>query len=270
MSRKSFLSLLILAVLTTGTGIPFIPSQKVYSGHEDNGTIKVHEANTDDEPSVNNEPHVCTFHFHGFNFDGSQSGTWHVEKWAPGDGKGDTVLDGSYSAGNDGSFRNPGDSAYSLPEGHYKLFWQDNNMNKQKVFWVGCNKPEPTPEPTCDHKPTPTQTPRPTCDHAPTGTPTATPTPATEATGTVTPTPTTSGGIGGSDTGSSNHENSSGSSTENNVPAIGDGDVLGVSTLADTGTADIRLAWYAVCIGMIIAAGSTYGLAKTGRSAIYC
>ena len=37
-----------------------------------NGTVKVHEGSSHADPpktDKNNEPHVCTFHIHGFNFD---------------------------------------------------------------------------------------------------------------------------------------------------------------------------------------------------------
>ena len=78
----------------------------------------------------------------------------------------------------------------------------------------------PTPTPTPSESPTPTPTPTPT-EH-PTPTPTATPT--------VQPTPTPTPGTGGTSNDSSSNSSSSSSSSSTS------GQVLGVSTLAATGT----------------------------------
>lgn len=111
-----------------------------------NGTVKVHEGLTETEPLVGNEPHVCTFHLHFFFADPSQSGDWEIQVWSPGDG-GEVVLDGSYDTAGDGEDRQPGDGVYSLPDGHYKLFWQgrDEATAKHKVFWVDCAPPSASP-----------------------------------------------------------------------------------------------------------------------------
>ena len=44
-----------------------------------NGTMKVHEDEPEPSPVRKNQPKVCDFHLHGFNFDGGSSGTWRIE-----------------------------------------------------------------------------------------------------------------------------------------------------------------------------------------------
>ncbi len=111
-----------------------------------NGTVKIHEGSTETEPIVRNQPHVCTFHLHFFFADPSQAGTWEIQEWSPGD-KGVVVLDGDYDTNGDGEDREPNNGAYSLPEGHYKLFWDGDldtdKHDKHKVFWVDCAETAP-------------------------------------------------------------------------------------------------------------------------------
>jgi len=111
-----------------------------------NGTVKVHEGVTETEPLVRDEPHVCTFHLHFFFADPSQSGDWEIQVWSPGE-SGDVVLDGTYDTAGDGEDRQPADGVHSLPDGHYKLFWQgrDEQNVKHKVFWVDCAPPSASP-----------------------------------------------------------------------------------------------------------------------------
>jgi len=116
-----------------------------------NGTVKVHDSGTEDEPVVNDEPQVCTFHLHGFFFDPGQDGTWWIESWAP-TGTGSTVLSGTYTADAQGEFRMPAaPGTYSLDEGHFKLFLQgigdESHEVKHKVFWVECAPPPPPVQP---------------------------------------------------------------------------------------------------------------------------
>ena len=107
-----------------------------------NGTVKIHDGETDNEPIVNNEPHVCTFHLHFFFGDEVQSGNWWIKSWPP-TGDGTTVLSGSYDA-TAGEDIQPDSGVYSLPNGHYKLFWEGaanpgGKLNiKHKVFWTDC------------------------------------------------------------------------------------------------------------------------------------
>jgi hypothetical protein len=112
-----------------------------------NGTVKIHEGGTETEPIVRNEPHVCTFHLHFFFADPFQAGTWEIQEWSPGD-KGVVVLSGTYDTNGDGEDRDPDEpGVYTLPDGHYKLFWDGDldtqKHDKHKVFWVDC--PETAP-----------------------------------------------------------------------------------------------------------------------------
>jgi len=47
-----------------------------------NGTVKIHEEPGEAEPIMKNEPHVCVFHIHGFNFDSQSSGWWRMTRLA--------------------------------------------------------------------------------------------------------------------------------------------------------------------------------------------
>jgi len=107
-----------------------------------NGDVKIHEGAGESSPVEANDPHVCTFHIHGFNFDGSASGTWRIEGWPP---TGGGTYNGTFGpADASGNWREPKAGAMSLPAGHYKLFvWQKLPNDppggpKQKVFWVDC------------------------------------------------------------------------------------------------------------------------------------
>ncbi|WP_369260009.1 LPXTG cell wall anchor domain-containing protein [Streptomyces sp. R35] len=104
----------------------------------DNGTVKIHDATTGDELRKN-EPHVCTFYLDAFGFDGVQEVDWHIEAWAPtADSKGETVKSGEITLDAEGHGRT---NDLSLPDGHYKLFWNfdgENGAAKHKVFWTDC------------------------------------------------------------------------------------------------------------------------------------
>ncbi|MET7691917.1 LPXTG cell wall anchor domain-containing protein [Streptomyces sp. NPDC005483] len=104
----------------------------------DNGTVKIHDATTGEELRKN-EPHVCTFYLDAFGFDAVQEVDWHIEAWAPtADVKGETVKSGEITLDNDGHGRT---DDLSLPDGHYKLFWNfdgEKGAAKHKVFWTDC------------------------------------------------------------------------------------------------------------------------------------
>ncbi|MFF7643684.1 LPXTG cell wall anchor domain-containing protein [Streptomyces canus] len=104
----------------------------------DNGTVKIHDAATGEELRKN-EPHVCTFYLDAFGFDAVQEVDWHIEAWAPtADVKGETVKSGEITLGSDGHGRT---EDLSLPDGHYKLFWNfvgEKGAAKHKVFWTDC------------------------------------------------------------------------------------------------------------------------------------
>lgn len=108
----------------------------------DNGTVKIHDAATGEELR-HNEPHVCTFYLDAFGFDGGQQVDWHIESWAPTAGaKGETVKSGSLTLDAEGHGRT---NDLSLPDGHYKLFWNfdgEKGSAKHKVFWTDCAQSE--------------------------------------------------------------------------------------------------------------------------------
>jgi hypothetical protein len=125
------------------------------------GTVKIHDGATETEPIVRNEPHVTTFHLHFLFADPTQTGDWEIRVWAPGD-KGAVMLSGRYDTAPDGSDRQPAVGAYSLPSGHYKLFWEGRNDHniKHKTFWVAAGAaPTATVQPTGSVAPTQTATP---------------------------------------------------------------------------------------------------------------
>ncbi|MGW2074277.1 LPXTG cell wall anchor domain-containing protein [Streptomyces sp. NPDC001953] len=108
----------------------------------DNGTVKIHDAKTGEEPR-RNEPHVCTFYLDAFGFDAIQKVDWHIETWAPTAAtKGETVKSGDITLDGKGHGRT---ADLSLPNGHYKLFWNfdgEKGAAKQKVFWTDCKGSE--------------------------------------------------------------------------------------------------------------------------------
>ena len=160
-----------------------------------NGTVKIHDGAGEPSAEVRNEPHVCTFHLHFFFADAGDSGTWEIQEWSPGD-KGTVVLSGTYLTDANGEDRDPDAGTYSLPDGHYKLFWDGdldtNKHDKMKVFWVDCGETGVAPE-----TPTPTPTPPGGGVGPIEGTPT--PTPPQGGVGPIegTPTPTPQGGVAG-------------------------------------------------------------------------
>ena len=118
-----------------------------------NGTVKIHEGAGENDPGeVRNEPHVCTFHLHFYFADPEQAGTWEIQEWAPTGEKGTVVLSGTYDTAGDGEDRQPEDGVYTLPDGHYKLFWDGDldtdKHDKMKVFWVDCVAAAASPSPT--------------------------------------------------------------------------------------------------------------------------
>ncbi|MGV4984135.1 LPXTG cell wall anchor domain-containing protein [Streptomyces sp. NRAIS4] len=104
----------------------------------DNGDVKIHKSATD-EFDERNQPHVCSFYLDAFHFDGGQQVDWRIEVWAPTGGtKGTTVKSGALSLDTDGHGRTPD---MTLPDGHYKLFWNfagEKGAAKHKVFWTEC------------------------------------------------------------------------------------------------------------------------------------
>jgi hypothetical protein len=172
--RAKFAGLASITLAATTAAVLFA-SQAAFAtaAPGDNGTVKVHDSSTPVTDHQNDPQDVCQFYLDGFGFDGAQSVTWYIDSWPP-TGNGTEVLNGSLTmdANGDGYTANQ-----SLPNGHYKLFWNftgENGAAKQKVFWVKCPAATPTPEPTPTTTPT---SPAPTCTCA--STPPATPPPTT-------------------------------------------------------------------------------------------
>ena len=141
----------LAASIFLATFAGFGPSVLANDTPGNNGTVKIHVGNTEKEPGeVRNEPHVCTFHLHFYFADPEQAGTWEIQEWAPTGTKGTVVLSGTYDTLGDGQDRQPpAPDVYTLPDGHYKLFWDGDTgkHDKMKVFWVDCPAPARTPTP---------------------------------------------------------------------------------------------------------------------------
>lgn len=141
----------LIASIFLATFAGFGPSVLANDTPGNNGTVKIHDGNTEKEPGeVRNEPHVCTFHLHFYFADPEQAGTWEIQEWAPTGTKGAVVLSGTYDTLGDGEDRQPpAPDVYTLPDGHYKLFWDGDTgkHDKMKVFWVDCPAPARTPTP---------------------------------------------------------------------------------------------------------------------------
>ncbi|GAA2662647.1 LPXTG cell wall anchor domain-containing protein [Streptomyces vastus] len=135
--RAGSLAVAAAAALLTAPAAHAAPTAEVLG---DNGTVKIHDAGTGEELRKN-EPHVCTFYLDGFGFDGGQQVDWHIEAWAPtADVKGETAESGSLSLDAEGHGRT---QELSLPDGHYKLFWNfdgEKGAAKHKVFWTDCEE----------------------------------------------------------------------------------------------------------------------------------
>jgi LPXTG-motif cell wall-anchored protein len=133
----------------------------------DNGTVKIHDAATGEELRKN-EPHVCDFYLDAFGFDGGQQVEWHIESWAPTAGvKGETVESGSLELDAEGHGRT---NDLSLPDGHYKLFWNfdgEKGSAKHKVFWTDCQESEESEDSDSTSSCTPCSTDSPSSSVAP-------------------------------------------------------------------------------------------------------
>ena len=151
----------------------------------DNGDVKIHNSTTP-VTDERNEPHVCVFYLDAFNFDPAQSVSWRIESWPP-TGNRSVVDTGMITLDSSGD----GATAdQSLPNGHYKLFWNfagEKGAAKQKVFWVACPTTVPTTPPPTVPATTP---PTPTSPTPSPSSPTPSPTSTTSTTPQSAPTPT--------------------------------------------------------------------------------
>jgi LPXTG-motif cell wall-anchored protein len=105
-----------------------------------NGTLKIHEGAVESQPDRANDPKVCTFHLHGFNFDGTSSGEWRIS--GQGQTDGDVWASGTWGVSDaEGDWRT---GVMTLADGHYKAAsWQTMPNDppggaKTKVFKVDC------------------------------------------------------------------------------------------------------------------------------------
>lgn len=190
-TRKSLVRAGAATLLTTAAAVAFtglstadaMAKPKAHSPGGDNGTVKVHRTTTPmNDPR--NEPHVCGFYLDGFHFDGGQQVSWRIVSWPP-TGNRTEVLHGTLTLGQDGNGRT---ADLSLPNGHYKLYWNFNGEHgraKQKVFWVACDGSRPTPPGS--NPPAAAPTPKGTASLAPTPSPASTTQPQAPA---PTPVPT--------------------------------------------------------------------------------
>jgi len=196
LSWLGVVSMIAVALLAPSTS----PALAAAPGN--NATVKI-EDSVNPKPEPANDPHVCQFDIKFYFADPGQAGDWHIQSWPP-TGDKTTVLEGTYDTNSQGFDRQPTSGYYSLPDGHYKLFWKgdEEKLWKHKVFWVECQPaPTETPKPTEKPKPTetvkPTETPTPTktpCPPSETPKPTEKPKP-TETTR-VDPTPKPTGDVG--------------------------------------------------------------------------
>jgi hypothetical protein len=136
----------VSAVAAAAASLMFAaPSALATNG--DNGTVKIHDAATGEEDR-RNEPKVCEFYLDAFGFDEGQQVTWKIVGWKPtGDNK--TVADeGTIVLDGEGHGRT---EDMTLPDGHYKLFWNwegENGAAKHKVFWTECEDSSESPSPS--------------------------------------------------------------------------------------------------------------------------
>jgi hypothetical protein len=174
----------VAAVAITGLGTAEAMAT-THSHSGDNGTVKIHRTTTPvNDPR--NEPHVCGFYLDGFHFDTGQQVSWKILSWPP-TGNRTEVLHGTLTLGQDGNGRT---ADLSLPNGHYKLYWNFNGEHgsaKQKVFWVKCDSTQPSPPGTPSPNPSPTSSTTTSPTSAPSASPSSTTTPPAPA---PTPVPT--------------------------------------------------------------------------------
>jgi hypothetical protein len=133
-SRKA----LALVVLALAILAGLAAAQVASAANGNSGTVKIHNGAAEPTPITRNQPHVCTFHIHALFFGANQTLSFEIRSWPP-TGDRTTVLSGTIVTGGSGGGRAPATGAYSLPNGHYKLFVTTaTGQVKHKVFWVRC------------------------------------------------------------------------------------------------------------------------------------
>src|SRR5215212_3206847 len=133
-SRK----VLALVVLALAILVGLAAAQAATASSRNPGTVKIHNGAAEPTPLTKNQPHVCTFHLHALFFGANQTLSFAIRSWPP-TGDRTTVLSGTIRTDGSGRGRAPATGAYSLPNGHYKLFVTTaTGQVKHKVFWVRC------------------------------------------------------------------------------------------------------------------------------------
>ncbi|MGH8946814.1 MAG: prealbumin-like fold domain-containing protein [Acidimicrobiia bacterium] len=182
LSRRFLALSAAMALILSLMAVYAVPAFGGPKGGDEQGTVKIHDGAGEPGPVVKNEPKVCTFHIHGFNFHANENVTWNIQQ--KGDqGWGAVVLSGADVADGDGEWRDPDAGAFSLPDGHYKLNVdrRDTPPVKHKVFKVECVEVAPTSTSTTEATTTTTEAPTTTTTEAPTTTTTEAPTTTTTA-----------------------------------------------------------------------------------------
>ncbi|NYI05988.1 LAETG motif-containing sortase-dependent surface protein [Allostreptomyces psammosilenae] len=138
MSLRTFVRAAVAAPVVAGVMLAPTTALAQNGGNPpgSNGTVKVHDAVTDEEVRAN-QPKVCEFYLAGFQFDDLEKVDWRITPDWQG-GEGEAVASGSIVLA-DGTGRT---EDMTLPSGHYKVFWEiEGNQNpteKHKVFKVEC------------------------------------------------------------------------------------------------------------------------------------
>lgn len=175
MARNPLLSTLVRPLLAAlALTLAFAPSAIASATpHDNQGTIKVHDA-ASESPPTQNDPHVsCGFWVEGFNMEQSQ-GTLVFWAWPPTGDKSVVKSDnwtGTPEADQSGGYHFL-NGMYDLPAGHYRVqaFSDEGHpgnfqaASKTKEFWVDpCDVPctEECPPPPCQE--TQTCPPPPVC-----------------------------------------------------------------------------------------------------------
>ncbi|WP_240140108.1 LPXTG cell wall anchor domain-containing protein [Streptomyces sp. MUM 178J] len=158
----------VAAAVPTAAALLF--ASPAYATNGDNGTVKIHNAETGEELRKN-EPKVCEFYLDAFGFDAAQKVDWKIKSWAANGGeKGEVVLSGELTLDEAGHGRT---DDMNLPDGQYKLFWNwegEKGKAKHKVFKTRCEDDTPGDDETQTTEPSPSETP----DETPSATPSET------------------------------------------------------------------------------------------------
>lgn len=135
------LFVLLMALLLALASAP-AASPAAAQGNGSHGDVKVHSGAVESPARDSNDPKVCTFHFHGTNFDPGQTIDWHVDEQDPHGAK--NLITGSATTDANGAWATGVHN--NLANGHYKLNWEIRGIHdtgqgdtKFKEFEVACS-----------------------------------------------------------------------------------------------------------------------------------